>query len=240
MIEKKKLIILVSIFAAILIILIVLIFADLNLGLFKTLSISSINEKKQTLSYTKNKYNLEELKQKSQTSIKLDSQISFTRAKNEYDSISKETITIVKDATKEQKYLIEYLWVELGDYAENNKLRLMVLEPNTKTSLTINTTATEVKITGASANNKDKTTDTNNVKEEKTDTAISNKIIVNTDSSTIKVIVVGTYQDIADFVFEVENDKDLRFKLDNISMTYAGNNFVTTTFDVLDMSVLKK
>ena len=66
--------------------------------------------------------------------------------------------------------------------------------------------------------------------------------ISNTNStlrSGIKITIKGRYANVADFVFDVENDKSLRFKLDNIKMTYAGDNEIQATFDVLSLSVLK-
>lgn len=58
-------------------------------------------------------------------------------------------------------------------------------------------------------------------------------------TGTVKLAVVGTYSNVADFVFEVENDNELTFKLDNMSMKYYGANKITAIFDVLDMTVLK-
>ena len=58
-------------------------------------------------------------------------------------------------------------------------------------------------------------------------------------NSGVKVSVEGRYANVADFVFDVENDKSLKFKLDNIKMSYSGNNKIKATFDVLSLSVLK-
>lgn len=44
----------------------------------------------------------------------------------------------------------------------------------------------------------------------------------------------------ADFVFEVENDKSLRFRLDNIKMKSAGGTEVLASFKVKDFTVLKE
>ena len=61
-------------------------------------------------------------------------------------------------------------------------------------------------------------------------TAINNGIVL---------VVKGRYANVADFVFDVENDKSLRFKLDNIKMSYSGDNTIQATFDVLSLSVLQ-
>ena len=43
----------------------------------------------------------------------------------------------------------------------------------------------------------------------------------------------------SDFIFEVENDTSLRFKLDNISMDYVQGTTIKTTFDVKNITVNK-
>ena len=59
------------------------------------------------------------------------------------------------------------------------------------------------------------------------------------DSNALTLQVKGSYINVADFVFEVENDKSLRFKLDNIKMKSAGGIEVVTSFNVKDFTVLK-
>ena len=58
-------------------------------------------------------------------------------------------------------------------------------------------------------------------------------------NSGIKITVQGRYANVADFVFDVENDKSLRFRLDNIKMTYTENNAIQATFNVLNIKVKK-
>ena len=70
-------------------------------------------------------------------------------------------------------------------------------------------------------NNANKLTDTQDVK------------------GTTKLTVTGRYADVADFVFDVENDSSLKFKLDNIKMTYSKDNLIVASFDVLSLSVSK-
>lgn len=50
--------------------------------------------------------------------------------------------------------------------------------------------------------------------------------------------VRGRYLDIVDFVFDIENDKELLFKLDNMNMTYDNDNKIVATFDILTMNVI--
>lgn len=50
--------------------------------------------------------------------------------------------------------------------------------------------------------------------------------------------VRGRYLDVVDFVFDIENDKELLFKLDNMNMTYGSDNKIIATFDILTMNVM--
>lgn len=119
---------------------------------------------------------------------------SYNAAKNAYNNISEDKINTIKEATKEEHYYIDWLWIVLGGYADNNHLALSVIDPRQ----------------GDEASAK----------------------------GTIKIKLVGRYSDITDFVFEVENDNDLKFKLDNMLMEYSSDNKVSATFDVLSMEVL--
>ncbi len=119
---------------------------------------------------------------------------SYNTAKDAYNSVSEDKINTIKEATKEEHYYIDWLWIVLGGYADNNNLALTVIDPRQ----------------GSEASAK----------------------------GTIKIKLVGRYSDITDFVFEVENDNDLKFKLDNMVMEYSENNKVSATFDVLSMEVL--
>lgn len=119
---------------------------------------------------------------------------AYETAKQAYNNVSEEKINTIKEATKEEHYYIDWLWIVLGGYADNNGLTLTVIDPRN----------------GSEASAK----------------------------GTIKIKLVGRYSDITDFVFEVENDNDLKFKLDNMVMEYSGDNKVTATFDVLSMEVL--
>ena len=75
-----------------------------------------------------------------------------------------------------------------------------------------------------SANKSDDATDT--------DTSDAN------GDKTLKINISGTYMNVSDFIFEVENDSELKFKLDNISMQPTGDG-VSATFDVKNMIIVK-
>jgi len=182
----------------------------------------------------------------------------FNDQKEAYELISDETLNAVKEATKEEEYFIEYLWIVLGNYATAHNLDLAVIEPggtvgqeatsNSTTDDTTVTTGTGVTGTNQGVNSttnaattgsptsgtqKDATETENTVLEESVTTGLTSS------ADALKVQVKGSYIDLADFVFEVENDKSLRFRLDNIQMRSAGGTQVITSFDVKDFTVLK-
>lgn len=121
-------------------------------------------------------------------------QEQYKASRDRYNAITSEDIEIIKEATKEDHYYVEWLWIVLGKYADNNNLTLKVIDPRS----------------GSEGSAK----------------------------GTVQINVVGRYQDIANFVFEVENDAELRFKLDNMLMKYSDDNKISATFDVLGMEVL--
>jgi len=191
---------------------------DVDLILFRNLSIAGIQEKKLSVETLMQKQTLEET---NNTVAKSELQIaknSFDVAKEAYENIEESTIEIVQEATKEEKYFIEYLWIVLGNYSAANKVGINITTPGS-------TTQSEDK-------NKDKDSKvTEEAEEDIEDVAMSS-------GNGIKITVEGRYANIADFVFDVENDKSLRFKLDNIKMAYSGDNKVKATFDVLSLAVL--
>lgn len=206
---------------------------DINVLGIKTYSVSGIKEITKSLNETTAKYNQTKLKYNTKITEKDTSQAKFKSEKQKYDAISDETIKLIQDVTKEQKYMIEYLWVVLGDYAADNDLQLVVMEPGANATFKVSSEGIAIETKAAATTTSTTKTDTT-----KKDTSVS--LSQTTDDSTIKILVLGKYEDIADFVFDVENDKSLKFKLDNISMQYSGSNTVVATFDVLDMSVLMK
>lgn len=212
---------------------------NINFVGIKTYSVSGIKEIVASIRDTTTKYNETKLQYNTKLTEKETIEDKFRSEKQKYESISDETISLIQEVTKEQKYMIEYLWVVLGDYAADNELQLIVMEPGSNATFKVSSEgiAIENKTTQTEKTTTAKTTTS------KTDSDVENttvSLLQSTDDSTIKTLVLGKYQNIADFVFEVENDKSLKFKLDNITMQYAGSNSVVATFDVLDMSVLMK
>lgn len=216
-----------------------------NLGPVNAISIAGISEKK--LDVENAKADLERTKTSYETTkISLETaKKQFNDEKNEYELISDETIKAVKEATKEEEYMIEYLWITLGNYASAHKLSLSIIEPGGKVSQATQTPAadtTNVSTGTGVEGNKDGVTTEKGATATADDTATQTPTVQNTvtsNATALTVQVKGSYIDLADFVFEVENDKSLRFRLDNIKMTSSGGTEVTTTFNVKDFTVLK-
>ena len=198
-------------------------------------------------------------------------QDEYNKQKNKYNSISDETIDIIKEATTEESYNIEYMWITLGNYAKKNNLEIVLVEPggtattdtssdaknsngsNSNNSATTTTTTTTTNTNNTTANNTATTTNnttTNNstnsnattTNNNQTSTDGTNSTSDNTTSSSgsaLKVQLKGSYMNVSDFIFEIENDTSLRFKLDNISMDYVEGTTIKTTFDVKNVVVNK-
>lgn len=202
---------------AIALITLVMIF-DVDLVLFKNLSISSIQAKKLSVEQLTLQQTMEEINNLNAKEDLEQSKNSFDVAKQTYENIDDSTIEIVQEATTEEKYFIEYLWIVLGNYADANGLGLTVMTPDSTYSIDA----------GSETNG-----DSGNTNESTTNDTLSSI------SNGVKIRIEGRYANVADFVFDVENDKSLRFRLDNINMVYAGNNTIKAEFDVLSLAVLK-
>lgn len=274
--NNKKMIIVTSILAISIILLLVFMLLGVNLVFFRIPSVS----------YLLNEYNLVKKAEKELTTTQDNyynatnslekAQSEYNKQKNKYNSISDETINIIKEATTEETYNLEYMWIKLGNYAKKNNLEIVMVEPggqtdsssqndnstttsnNTSTTAnnkTSNTTTTNTTTTTATNNTSNTpTTNTNttttttsgnntsteNKDNKKSDNKTSDKSNTSsTDSSVLKIQVTGSYMNTADFIFEVENDTALRFKLDNISMDYVEGTTIKTSFNVKNIVVNK-
>ena len=274
--NNKKMIIVTSILAISIILLLVFMLLGVNLVFFRIPSVS----------YLLNEYNLVKKAEKELTTTQDNyynatnslekAQSEYNKQKNKYNSISDETINIIKEATTEETYNLEYMWIKLGNYAKKNNLEIVMVEPggqtdsssqndnstttsnNTSTTAnnkTSNTTTTNTTTTTATNNTSNTpTTNTNttttttsgnntsteNKDNKKSDNKTSDKSNTSsTDSSVLKIQVTGSYMNTADFIFEVENDTALRFKLDNISMDYVKGTTIKTSFNVKNIVVNK-
>lgn len=59
------------------------------------------------------------------------------------------------------------------------------------------------------------------------------------NESIFKIQVSGSYINVADFIYNIENDDELKFKLDNINMEYVSGVNMKATFDVKDIVIVK-
>lgn len=179
---------------------------DVDFKLFKTISTNTVTDKKENVEGLMADEEEENNKYEKQLEALVSAQNSYKASKQKYDAIDKATIELVQEATADEKYFIEYLWIVLGNYARDNNLMIDIVTPGSKK-----------------------------------DTSSGNytNIDVKVPSNAIKIIIEGRYANVADFVYEVENDKELKFKLDNIKMTYTKDNAIQATFNVLNLKVKK-
>lgn len=219
--KYTKLIILSIVLVVIITIITLAMVFDVDLILFKNLSIAGIQSKKISVEGLIAQHIIEEANNANEKDNLQNSKNKFDVAKEEYERIDEVTIESVQEATKEEEYFIEYLWVVLGNYAAANKLDISIITPGST-------------IAGSDTN-------TNASEQEQTIDAEQMSIdnIQDSLNSGVKITVTGRYADVADFVFDVENDKSLRFKLDNIKMEYSGDNKIKATFNVLSLAVAK-
>lgn len=59
------------------------------------------------------------------------------------------------------------------------------------------------------------------------------------DDSIFKIQVSGSYISVASFIYNIENDDELKFRLDNIKMEYVSGINIKATFDVKDIVIIK-
>ena len=93
-----------------------------------------------------------------------------------------------------------------------------------------NSTTTTTTTTSSSTTNNSTNSSTNT----SSDTSASTS-----SSSALKIEIKGSYMNISDFIFEVENDTSLRFKLDNISMDYVKETTIKASFNVKNIVINK-
>lgn len=188
---------------------------DLDLYLFKIYSTSSLDAKKEELE--KEQANLDLKRTEHKTALKnLESAKSdFSKQKEKYEAISDATIASLKEATRGEEYNLEYMWIQLGNYAKANNLKISLYEKEETTS------------------SDDKT------KTESNTSASSSKESEDSILETLKIQVVGTYLNVSEFIFNIENDNTLRFKLDNIRMEYSEKNDIKAIFDIKGLSLNK-
>ena len=207
---------------------------DLDLSIVEFSSINGVIAKREELLRLEQELQSTEMKYEQAKKSLTSSQSSFSSAKNKYEAISDETINLIKEATTEENYDIEYMWIRLGNYALTNNLSISMVEPGGITTSTNSNTDTQP------ANAQVDNTQTTAADTTSTAEVPNSSTTTSTNSDTLLTIVVeGSYLNMSDFVFEVENDKELRFKLDNIEITYVSGTTIKAKFDVKNVIILK-
>lgn len=250
--NNKKMIIISSILGVTVILIVLLMLLGANLIIVKIPSISSlvgeyglVKKSEKDLSTAQGTYyttvsNLEK------------AESDYDKQKNKYNSISDETINVIKEATTEESYNLEYMWIKLGNYAKKNNLEIVMVEPGGKQITNTNNNSSN---SGSSTDNTDNTDNTDSNSTTITTTTTSSSTTNNStnsstntssdtsastsSSSALKIEVKGSYMNISDFIFEVENDTSLRFKLDNISMDYVKGTTIKASFNVKNIVINK-
>lgn len=212
--EYAKIIIMSVVLVLLLTGIVLMLVMDIDLGIFKSLSLANISDKKVSVDTLTQSELLEKIKHESKLDDLEKEKNAYEVSKEKFDKIDDSTIALVQEATTDEKYFIEYLWIVLGNYARDNDLLINIITPGSS--------STSTETTG-----EDGTT----VSKPDIDTTIA--------QDAIKLIVKGRYVNVADFVYEVENDKELKFKLDNIKMEYTTDNMIQATFTVLSLQVKK-
>lgn len=247
--EYKKVIIISSISVILLLLLLLFLFVDISLGPIKISSISTILQQHGKVTQEEAELLLKQSTYQTTLSSLEKSKKNYEKEKKEYEALSDETIKVIKEATMQEEYSIEYIWIRLGNYAKMNNLSIVLVEPGgtqeaAKAEKENQTTTTPAKTADS---NGDTTTDStsansNENTDEKSETkepSQEENLEQNSRGETFKIQVSGSYMNVSDFVFAVENDSELKFKLDNITMEYVAGTTIKATFDVKNMIIKK-
>lgn len=217
---------------------------DINVAGVSSSSVNGVIEKREELLKLETDLETAEKKYSESKEKLVQSQSDFTSAKNKYEAISDETINLIREATTEENYDIEYMWIKLGNYATANNLSIIMVEPGGKATVQSTTdnenTSTNTTTTTATSPESSSELSDEMISPNSNATTSSEASSTTSNSDTIMTITLqGSYLNISDFIFEIENDKELRFKLDNIEMTYVEGTTIRTKFDVKNIIVLK-
>lgn len=258
----KKLIKIIALIAALIVLVgavVYILISGVSLGPIKAISVAGIGQQSDAVQQAKDSLSKAQSQYDNNLSSLELAKKEYNNQKEKYELISDETINAVKEATMEEEYMIEYLWITLGNYATAHNLELAIIEPggsvegNTPDDAGVESDETAASTgTGVAGNSSGVTSTTNSettgsstsgttqdgqTSTPEQTTSVTTGLSSSADALTVQV--KGSYIDLADFVFEVENDTSLRFRLDNIKMKSAGGAQVITSFNVKDFTVLK-
>lgn len=249
--DKKSIVIVSCILGALVLILLWFSVFGLNLGLFKIASVQDIANQKQNVEKANTDLKTQETAYKTALKKIETAEATYNKEKNKYETISDETINIIKEATKEENYSMEYMWIKLGNYAKSNNLSLIVNDSSSSSKAgdagtgTSGTAAGQGSTTGATTDTASTTNTANTTANTTAGSSTAGSANSATEADTkeggtvLKIQVKGSYIDVSDFIFEVENDKELRFKLDNIAIEYVEGTTIKANFDVKNLVIIK-
>ena len=119
------------------------------------------------------------------------SESRFNSAKQAYDDVANNaSVEEIRKANQEEKYLLDYLWIKIGTYANDSDIKV--------------------------------------------------KIDPDEEKRTINFNVSGQYIAIINFIYDLENDQELKFNVDNIVMQGGSSSAVTkASFVVKNVRVVR-
>lgn len=191
---------------------------DLDLIFFKVYTTKSLEDKKIELEQKMNELETTRVSHKNALKSLENAKSSYADEKSKYEAISEDVITTINEATMGEEYNLEYIWISLGNYARQNNLKILLYEPGANVT------------TNNENNENDNTTEGDLVK---------NDGMGDRPTESMRVEVTGTYLNVCEFFYRLENDAELRFNLDNIRMEYLSNNNISAVFEVKGLSVKK-
>ncbi len=115
---------------------------------------------------------------------------SFENSKEGYENLAKEaSIEDIREANKREEYYLDYLWMKIGTYANNNDIRVLI-EPDY-------------------------------------------------NAATVNFNVSGQYIAVINFIYDLENDSELAFNIDNLVMEGGSSAAVTkASFQVRNINII--
>ena len=211
---------------------------DLEIFGYKVRAIKGYTETLSELVGTENKFEVASNQQKAKISELEQAKKSFEVEKSKYENITDETIDTIKNANKKEKYSLEYLWVKIGQYANKYKLKIGLIEPGS----TETTGEREEAAEEESKKEAESQEEIPPVGEKPLEVPGKDDIeapqMDKVNRSNYRIEAIGQYDKRADFVYAIETDETLRFKLDNLNMESAGDG-IKATFEIKNLDIIK-
>lgn len=216
---------------------------DLKLFGFEIRSFKGYSDTLAALTGTENKFETASETQKTKLQDLENAKKSFEKEKKEYEAISEETIANIKEVTKKEKYSLEYLWIRMGQYAKKYKVQVSLIEPggNVVEQTQQEGKPQEQQTSGETTTTtpQDSTTEQQPTQGEQQAPQGEQQTTQNgAPTSNYRIDAIGDYDKIADFVYAIETDDTLRFKLDNINMQPSGSQ-VRAIFEIKNLEIIK-